>query len=137
MAARVIPNYGGTREASIPPNDWSLEADVDNNGMVDIYDLDFLINFYLIENLPRVPADFNHDGIVNFTDYAILASQWMDCDLALVRFTNDENSERECLKFLLKLIISILLSAWWHNYCRKFPNGKFGRNRNRLIRNCK
>jgi len=69
--------YGGTREASIPPVDWMLEADIDNDGIVDIYDLNFFSEFYLM-NLEQVPADFDNDDFVDLSDFAILASEWMN-----------------------------------------------------------
>ncbi|MHB0945639.1 MAG: right-handed parallel beta-helix repeat-containing protein [Sedimentisphaerales bacterium] len=70
--------YGGTEQASIPPNDWMLQADINNDGAVDIYDLYFLIDSYLSEDTQEVPADIRHDGTVNLADYVILAAEWLD-----------------------------------------------------------
>ncbi|OHB44779.1 MAG: hypothetical protein A2Y13_00040 [Planctomycetes bacterium GWC2_45_44] len=70
--------YGGTEQASIPPNNWMLLADINNDGTVDVYDLYFLIDSYLSEDTQEVSADIRHDGTVNLADYTLLAAEWLD-----------------------------------------------------------
>jgi parallel beta-helix repeat protein len=50
--------------------------DLDNNGLIDYYELDALFNEWLRTG-PGLQTDFNSDGIVNFDDFAELADQWL------------------------------------------------------------
>ncbi|MHC4115847.1 MAG: right-handed parallel beta-helix repeat-containing protein [Planctomycetota bacterium] len=47
--------YGGTAEASIPPYDWTLLADLTNDGIVNL----------------------NRDGVINMPDLALLVEDWL------------------------------------------------------------
>ena len=98
---------GGTVKANVPPDEWRLLADIDNdgitnnidfawfasywlakgselppdldrNGIVDISDLELFSNDWMRMGNTRLAdkADFNFDGIVNFNDFAALASNW-------------------------------------------------------------
>jgi parallel beta-helix repeat protein len=98
---------GGTVKASIPPDEWRLLADIDNDGITNNNDFAWFASYWLAEGseLPAdldrngsvdisdlklfsddwmrmgntrlaEKADFNFDGIVNFSDFAVLASEW-------------------------------------------------------------
>ena len=49
--------------------------DLDNDGIIDYYELGVLANEWLWTG-PGLQTDFNSDGIVNFEDFAVLANQW-------------------------------------------------------------
>ncbi len=49
--------------------------DLNNDGIVDYYELDVLSDEWLQIN-PGLQADFNSDGMVDFADFAELAEQW-------------------------------------------------------------
>ena len=55
-----------------------LPADLDRNGIVDISDLQLFSDDWMQMGNTRLAdkADFNFDGIVNFNDFAALASAW-------------------------------------------------------------
>lgn len=69
--------YGGTAEASMPPYDWALLADLTNDGIVDYLDLDAQVEDWLI-SANEQPGDLNRDGTVDMIDYAILANDWLE-----------------------------------------------------------
>jgi hypothetical protein len=71
-----IGAYGGTNQASIPPYDWSLCADADNDGTVNFVDLDRITSNWLVSG-SELTEDLNRDGIVNLADFALLANEWL------------------------------------------------------------
>ncbi len=56
--------------------DFSKDIAVKVTGVVEIYDLDAFANYWL-QIGSNIPADLNHDGKVNFVDFAVLANYWM------------------------------------------------------------
>lgn len=68
--------YGATAEASLPPHDWALWADITNDGIIDFNDLDALVDAWLTTGTNN-PGDLNRNQKVNQTDYAILANDWL------------------------------------------------------------
>jgi hypothetical protein len=68
--------YGGTAEASMPPYDWALLADLTNDGTVDFDDL-----MYWTENWPasgsELPGDLDRNGRVEALDFALFALDWL------------------------------------------------------------
>ena len=68
--------YGGTVEASKTPMEWSLLADLTNDGIVDINDLAAQVEDWL-QNDDEQSGDLNCDGTVNFADFALLAGDWL------------------------------------------------------------
>jgi len=71
-----IGAYGGTSQASMPPYDWALLADVTNDGTVDFIDFaDFASVF--AEHGNNLPADFNRDGSVDLEDLFSLTGDWL------------------------------------------------------------
>jgi len=69
--------YGGTVEASRSPANWSLLADLTNDGTVDFNDLGVFVGCWL-DNNRLVPADLNRIPPVNMVDYALLAQNWLE-----------------------------------------------------------
>ena len=68
--------YGGTAQASIAPDNWASIADINNDRKVDGDDF-FLFANYGLENGTYLPADLNHDMMVNWADLAVLAANWL------------------------------------------------------------
>jgi len=71
-----IGRYGGTAQASKTPARWSLLADLTNDGAVDLDDLaHWPLNWLSSE--PDRPADLDRNSLVNMTDFALLAEDWL------------------------------------------------------------
>jgi hypothetical protein len=68
--------YGGTRQASMPPYDWALLADITNDGIVDGCDYAHQAGDWLI-NGTQQPGDLNRNGIVNMRDLALFVDDWL------------------------------------------------------------
>jgi hypothetical protein len=69
--------YGGTAQASKTPARWSLLADLTNDGAVDPNDLaHWPLNWLSSE--PERPADLDRNSVVNMTDFAFFAEDWLD-----------------------------------------------------------
>jgi len=67
--------YGGTSEASIPPHDWMLSADITGDGYVHFDDLAAQVADWLSSGYERA-GDFNRNALINLLDFAILAGDW-------------------------------------------------------------
>ena len=59
-----------------PPQDNLLDADLNDDGIVDYGDVLMFSEDWLGDGGPCVRADLNDDGIVDFVDFAILAESW-------------------------------------------------------------
>jgi parallel beta-helix repeat protein len=68
--------YGGTAEASIPPYDWTLLADLTNDGLVDLKDYAFQAAGWL-NSADQQPGDLNRDGLIDISDLALLVEDWL------------------------------------------------------------
>ncbi len=68
--------YGGTNEASLPPHNWAILADITNDGIVDYNDLAVFSQLWLKTGTNN-PADFDRNMAVNFADFAALANDWL------------------------------------------------------------
>ncbi len=66
--------YGGTSQASRPPAGWALLADLNNNGVVYLDDLDLWADYWLDEG--TCPADLDVSNFVDAFDFALLAEDW-------------------------------------------------------------
>jgi parallel beta-helix repeat protein len=61
------------------PRPYSAGFDIgayEFHGSTDFTDLSLLVDFWLAEG-PSIPADLDGNGIVDFRDFAILASEWL------------------------------------------------------------
>jgi len=68
--------YGGAIEASIPPYDWILLADLTNDGIVNLEDFAVQATNWL-ESASRQPGDLNRDGTVGINDLGMFAEDWL------------------------------------------------------------
>jgi hypothetical protein len=69
--------YGGTVEASMPPYDWALLADLTNDGFVDLKDYAFQAADWL-NSADQQPGDLNRDSFVDVSDLALLVEDWLE-----------------------------------------------------------
>ncbi len=68
--------YGSTAEASMPPYDWALLADLTNDGVADWRDYCYMADDWLA-TADEQPGDLNRDGIVDMTDVALFGLDWL------------------------------------------------------------
>ncbi len=68
--------YGGTPEASIPPHDWPMLADINNDGTTDLKDCTIQVADWLT-TIPNKPGDLNRDGTINIHDFLLLTQDWL------------------------------------------------------------
>jgi hypothetical protein len=68
--------FGGTAEASIPPYDWALLADLTNDGIVTLEDFAYQTADWL-NSADNLPGDLNRDGLVDISDLALLTDDWL------------------------------------------------------------
>lgn len=84
--------YGGTNQASIPPYDWAILSDINNDGVMNLEDFAYFANrssFYLQPGLRWwdsgwhdystifTPADLDRNRIVDLYDLTLLADDWL------------------------------------------------------------
>jgi hypothetical protein len=69
--------YGGTAEASIPPYDWAILSDINNDGTADFVDFAHLGAIFTDEG-EELFADFDRDGDADFADIRLLTEDWLD-----------------------------------------------------------
>ncbi|MBN2018919.1 MAG: right-handed parallel beta-helix repeat-containing protein [Sedimentisphaerales bacterium] len=69
--------YGGTAQASIPPHQWTLLADITNDRKVDFNDLAFLAIDWQSGDEEH-PGDFDRNSIVNLNDFALFVEDWLE-----------------------------------------------------------
>jgi hypothetical protein len=68
--------YGGTAQASMPPYDWALRADLTNDGTVDFEDFAEQASSRLEGESERC-GDLNRNGSVDMGDVALLTEEWL------------------------------------------------------------
>jgi len=68
--------YGGTTEASMPPYDWAILADLTNDGKVDFNDLTEQVEDWLNSSSEQ-PGDLDRNGIIDMVDFALLGKDWL------------------------------------------------------------
>ena len=68
--------YGGTAEASKTPVNWSLLADLTNDGRVNFKDYTTQVSGWL-QTGNELPGDLNRNSTVDFPDLALLAEDWL------------------------------------------------------------
>ena len=69
--------YGRTAQASATPQEWSLLADIDNDGKVDFADFAYLAEFWLQSGYEQFP-DFSRNGTVDEFDMALFLPDWLE-----------------------------------------------------------
>jgi predicted outer membrane repeat protein len=68
--------YGGTPQASMPPYDWALLADITNDGIVDGRDYAHQATDWLMNGTEQ-PGDFDRNGIVDTNDVGLFVDDWL------------------------------------------------------------
>ncbi len=68
--------FGGTAEASIPPYDWALLADLTNDGLIDLTDFAYQAADWL-NSADSQPSDLNRDGLIDTDDLALFVYDWL------------------------------------------------------------
>ena len=68
--------YGGTTEASMSPYNWTILADLTNDGIVNMKDFAAHIKYTSATESER-PGDLNRDGKVDTSDLTLLAGDWL------------------------------------------------------------
>ena len=69
--------YGGTSQAGMPPYDWTLLADLTNDGTVNLMDFAGQTTYWL-QSANAQPPDLNRDGTVDIIDLSLLLSDWLN-----------------------------------------------------------
>jgi predicted outer membrane repeat protein len=69
--------YGGTAEASRTPAGWSLLADMNNDGAVEMEDFAILSGSWGIGNIWPLHPDLTRNGTVDLEDFLLLVESWM------------------------------------------------------------
>ena len=68
--------FGGTPQASMSSSDTGNIADLNNSDSVGYTDLMLLVNKWLYQEA-LLREDLDRNGIVNFSDFAIFAQNWL------------------------------------------------------------
>jgi hypothetical protein len=84
--------YGGTTKASIAPEDWGVQADIDNDGMADNYDFALLADLWRDAGI-ELPADFDRDDGIDINDLKLFSEGWMETSAAIMVNKADLNSD--------------------------------------------
>ncbi|MBW1931855.1 MAG: DUF1565 domain-containing protein [Deltaproteobacteria bacterium] len=71
-----IGPYAGTDQASKSPDGFRSIADLDNDFAVGTADLGVFVDYWLEEG-SCLPPDFDHNGFVEFEDFAAFATMWL------------------------------------------------------------
>jgi parallel beta-helix repeat protein len=77
-AANVRINMGaegGTVKASLPPDEWRLLADIDNDGITNSIDFAWFARYWLAKG-SELPADLDRNGNVDISDLKLFADDW-------------------------------------------------------------
>ena len=69
--------YGGTNQASMPPHNWALSGDLNNDGTIDFADMAQWSGSSYPEDIDK-PADLNRNKIVDMSDLMILTQDWLE-----------------------------------------------------------
>ena len=67
--------YGSSAEASMPPHNWAIHADYNNDGIVNF--TDFACWSYALSPDSLLSADLDKNGIADPDDLSILSEDWL------------------------------------------------------------
>jgi parallel beta-helix repeat protein len=68
--------FGGTAEASMPPYDWAILGDLTNDGLVNLTDFASQAADWL-NSADQQPGDLNRDSLIYISDLALLVEDWL------------------------------------------------------------
>jgi len=76
--AVLADNWGASGDANSaqPPQDNLIDADLNDDGIVDYGDVVTFCGDWLADGGPCVRADLNEDGVIDLIDFAKLAEKW-------------------------------------------------------------
>jgi hypothetical protein len=66
---------GGTIKASIPPGEWRLLADIDNDGITNDIDFAWFAQYWRTKG-SELPADLDRNGSVDILDLQLFSDDW-------------------------------------------------------------
>ncbi|MBN2271647.1 MAG: right-handed parallel beta-helix repeat-containing protein, partial [Sedimentisphaerales bacterium] len=69
--------YGGTAQASMPPYDWVLLGDINNDGIVDFFDVACAAPYWGLTTQEQ-PFDLDRNGTVAPPDLDLFADDWLN-----------------------------------------------------------
>ena len=72
--------YGGTAQASLPPLDWAILADINNDGTADFCDLACTGPYWALTASDQ-PCDLDRSGATGPADLDIFADDWLKTTL--------------------------------------------------------
>lgn len=84
--------YGGTTKASIPPTNWGLRADIDNDGTADNIDFVWFANWWRDEG-SELPADLDRSKQVDTDDLQLFSEDWLGTSAAIIANKADFNDD--------------------------------------------
>jgi hypothetical protein len=83
-------SFGNTTQASIPPAEWGLLADIDNDGTTDGFDFACFASYWLTKG-SDIPADLDRNTNVDMADLQLLSDGWLRETTALLLNAADFN----------------------------------------------
>ncbi|MFA5292990.1 MAG: dockerin type I domain-containing protein [Phycisphaerae bacterium] len=70
-------SYGGTNAASVTPAGFGLLSDIDNDGLVNFSDYALLTQFWLSSDEDSICVDLTRDGQIDIEDIAETVQEWL------------------------------------------------------------
>jgi parallel beta-helix repeat protein len=67
---------GGTVKASLPPDEWRLLTDIDNDGITNNLDFAWFTRYWRAKG-SELPADLDRNGSVDLLDLELLSDDWV------------------------------------------------------------
>jgi hypothetical protein len=68
--------YGGTAEASMPPYNWAILADLNNDGTVNFLDFVYFSNYWLTDG-EELLSDLDRNNITDSDDLHLFIEDWL------------------------------------------------------------
>lgn len=73
--------YGGTNAASVTPASFGLLSDIDNDGIVNFSDYSLLAQYWLISDAESIYVDLTRDGQIDIEDICETAQEWLSTNI--------------------------------------------------------
>jgi parallel beta-helix repeat protein len=105
---------GGTVKASLPPDEWRLLADIDNDGITNNIDFAWFASYWMTKG-SELPADLNRNGIVDISDLKLFSNNWMQ--MGNTRLADKADFNFDSIVNLMDF--AILVGDWQQNVTNK------------------